>query len=67
MTESTMVSKVGECLRHRRKLGYRLKTGEALLRDLAQYVAREGRGAHLTTDVALRWVRVPKNAPRSTW
>lgn len=61
MTGHTMVSKVEEYLRHRRKLGYRLKTEGALLLDFAQYADSEGYGSHLTTDVALRWVRVPKN------
>lgn len=67
MRERTMVSWVEEYLCHRRKLGYQLKKEGAQLLDFAQYADKEGCGAHLTTELALRWVRLPENASPLYW
>jgi integrase len=61
ISERTMVSWVEEYLCYRRKLGYRLKTEGAQLLKFAQYADKEGCGGHLTTDLALRWIRLPED------
>lgn len=65
--ERTMQSRVEEYLCYRRSLGYRLKVEGAQLLDFAQYADKEGCGGHLTTELTLRWVRLPRNCSPLYW
>lgn len=65
--ERTMQSRVEEYLCYRRSLGYRLKVEGAQLLDFAQYADKEGCGGHLTTELTLRWVRLPRNCSPPYW
>jgi integrase len=63
----TMVEKVEEYLSLRRKLGYQLRIeGQQLLR-FAKYVDELGYRGPITTDLALNWARLPKEAAPLCW
>ena len=63
--ERAMVSWVEEYLSYRRKLGFQLKTEGPQLLAFAKYADKED--AHLTTELALRWARLPVNASPLYW
>lgn len=57
---------VGDYLRMRRALGFKLRREGQALVQLAAYL--EGAGAeHLTTELALRWAQLPENVAPINW
>jgi integrase len=52
-------------LKHRRALGFELRTSGKLLVQFAKYADRTGRRGPLTTDLILKWVHLPESAARS--
>ena len=60
---STMVQHVKEYLRQRRALGFTLKAHGTRLLSFARYLDHSGHRGPFTTEVALRWVNLPKKAP----
>lgn len=67
MREQTMVAWAEEYLNYRRKLGFQLKTEGRQLLDFARYVDNEGCDSHLSTDLAMRWARLPQNGSALYW
>lgn len=67
LKERTMVSWVEEYLCYRRKLGFQLKTEGAQLLDFAKYADEQRCNNHLSTDLALRWARLPENGSSLYW
>jgi len=59
---TTMVRQVKEYLRLRRSLGFELQSQGEMLLSFAKYLDRSGHRGPLTTEVALRWTNLPKNA-----
>jgi len=53
-----------EYLDHRRQLGFKMETEGRLLLDFARYVDAAGHHSALTTDLALRWARLPVKTTR---
>jgi len=64
MSATTMADRVEEYLAYRRALGYQLRIAGQLLRSFARYADDSGHRGPLTTDLALRWARVPERATR---
>src|SRR5262249_25923827 len=63
MSKSTpMVNLVEEYLVYRRRLGYLLRAEGQMLLEFARYADRLGRRGPLTTELALRWARLPAEA-----
>ena len=58
----TMVSRVKDYLTHRRALGFALDTAGELLMQFARFADKSGHRGPLTTDLALRWASLPKEA-----
>ena len=56
---------VQQYVAERRNLGYRLTTDEGLLLHFAKYVSDSGHQGHLTSDLMLRWVKLPLRATPS--
>lgn len=63
--QPTMVQQARAYLDHRRTLGFELKWGKHLVVPFAEFVDRSGWRGPLTTDLILRWVRLPEPAARS--
>lgn len=60
-----MIKWVEKYMAQRRSLGYRLKIDEGLLLHFAKYVSDSGHRGSLTSDIMLRWVRLPHPAAPS--
>jgi integrase len=54
--------RVEQYVAQRRNLGYRLTTDEGLLLHFAKYVSDSGHQGYLTSDLILRWVKLPLRA-----
>jgi len=61
----TMVRQVREYLQLRQTLGFKMKSQGQLLRRFAKDLDRSGHRGPLTTEMALRWVNLPKNISQS--
>jgi integrase len=59
-----MTKRVDEYIRHKRSLGYTLRTESYMLRSFASYADRHAPGQPLTVDLALRWATEPQSAQR---
>jgi integrase/recombinase XerD len=57
---------VRDYLKVRRALGFKLRREGQLLPQLAGYLTQAG-AEHLTTELALRWARLPQNVAPITW
>jgi integrase len=57
-----MVQLAEEYLDYRRRLGFRLQTAGQMLLEFARYADRVGHTGPLTTDLAVRWARLPVGA-----
>jgi integrase len=55
----SMVDLAREYLAHRRGLGYQLDSAGPLLLRFAEYADRSGHSGPLTTELAVRWARLP--------
>jgi integrase len=64
MIAPTMADRVEEYLAYRRALGYRLRSEGLLLRSFARYADDSGHRGPLSTELALRWARLPEQATR---
>lgn len=64
MSTPTMADRVEEYLAYRRALGYQLRIDGLLLRSFARYADESGHRGPLTTEVALRWARLPEQTTR---
>jgi integrase len=63
MSQSTpMVRLVEEYLDYRRRLGYQLRIEGQMLLEFARYADRSGHCGPLTTELAVRWARLPAEA-----
>jgi integrase len=63
MSESIrMVDLVEKYLDYRRQLGFQLRTQGPMLLDFARYADRSGHSGPLTTELAVRWARLPPGA-----
>jgi integrase len=63
MSESTpMVHLVEEYLDYRRRLGFQLHTAGQMLLEFARYADHVGHSGPLTTELAVRWARLPVGA-----
>lgn len=63
MSESTrMVDLVEEYLDYRRRLGFQLRIVGQMLLEFARYADRAGHSGPLTTELAVRWARLPVGA-----
>lgn len=60
--ESTMLSRVEQYLTYRHNLGFRLCSEGLLLRQFGRYADDVGHQGPLTTELALRWARLPASA-----
>ena len=58
----TMLMRVDEYLGFRRQLGYKLVREGYLLREFGRYVDETGHHGAVTTELVLRWVRLPGKA-----
>ena len=61
----TMVRQAQSYLDQRRALGFGLESQGYLLMKFAKYLDRSGHRGPLTTEVALRWVNLPKTVSRN--
>lgn len=61
---SSMSTKVERYLEFRRALGYQLRTEGKLLEQFAAFADVTGHRGPVTTDLALRWARLPKGCDR---
>jgi integrase len=57
-----MVQLAQEYLDYRRRLGFQLQTAGQMLLEFARYADRVGHTGPLTTDLAVRWARLPVGA-----
>ena len=57
---SRMVELAKEYLAYRKSLGFQLASTEPLLLQFAEYADRTGHRGPLTTELVVRWVRLPK-------
>jgi integrase len=64
MSPSTMAERVEEYLTYRRALGYQLRTEGDMLRTFARFADESGHSGPVTTEIALRWARLPELAAR---
>jgi integrase len=64
MSTPTMVNRVDEYLTYRRALGYQLRTEGQMLQSFARYADESGHCGPVTTELALRWARLPQQAAR---
>ena len=60
----TMVAQAKEYLRLRRSLGFELRSHGEMLLSFAKYLDQSEHRGPLTTEIALRWTNLPKNASR---
>ena len=59
-----MVDRVEEYLAYRRRLGYQLRIEGQMLLSFARYADAAGHRGPLTTELALRWARLPARPRR---
>lgn len=64
MNTQTMADRVDEYLSYRRALGYQLRIAGQMLHSFARYADSSGHHGPLTTELALRWARLPEQAAR---
>jgi integrase len=64
MSTTTMVDRVEEYLAYRHALGYQLRKEGQRLRSFARFADEAGHCGPLTTEIALRWARLPQQAVR---
>jgi integrase len=64
MSATTMAERVEEYLAYRHALGYQVRIEGLLLRSFARFADGERHSGPLTTDIALRWARLPEQAAR---
>jgi integrase len=64
MSTPTMADRVDEYLTYRRALGYQLRTEGQMLQSFARYADESGHCGTVTTELALRWARLPQKASR---
>ena len=64
MKTPTMAHRVEEYLAYRRALGYQLKIEGQMLQSFARYADESGHRGPLTTELALRWARLPERRTR---
>ena len=64
MTAPTMADRVEEYLAYRRTMGYQLRIEGRLLRSFARYADESGHRGPPSTEIALRWARLPERATR---
>ena len=64
MSTPTMADRVDEYLTYRRALGYQLRIEGQMLQSFARYADESGHRGPLTTELALRWARLPEQAAR---
>jgi integrase len=65
--KTTMLTKVGDYLVHRRALGFQLKCEGLQLQNFARYADRLGHRGPLTTQLAIGWACLPQAADRLYW
>jgi len=61
-----LLKAVGDYLRLRRRLGYKLIAPGTYLHDFVSFIERQG-APHITTDLALRWAMQPASAQPAHW
>lgn len=59
---TTMLTRAEQFLAFRRQLGYKLVADGYLLRAFGRYADESGHRGHITNELALRWVRLPRDA-----
>ncbi len=64
MNTVTMADRVDAYLSYRRALGYQLRSQGQMLHAFARYADSSGHCGPLTTELALRWARLPEHAAR---
>jgi len=64
MNTVTMADRVDAYLSYRRALGYQLRSEGQMLHSFARYADGSGHCGPLTTELALRWARLPEQAAR---
>jgi integrase len=64
MNPPTMADRVDAYLSYRRALGYQLRIEGQMLHSFARYADGSGHCGPLTTELALRWARLPEQAAR---
>ena len=64
---TTMIEKVEKYLAFRRGLGYQLRTEGRLLQQFARHADAAGHIGPLTTELALRWARLPATGAPLYW
>jgi integrase len=64
MSTPTMASRLHEYLTYRRSLGYQLRIEGQMLQSFARYADGVGHCGPVTTELALRWARLPEQATR---
>jgi integrase len=64
MSTPTMAGRVHEYLTYRRSLGYQLRIEGQMLQSFARYADEGGHRGPVTTELALRWARLPEQAAR---
>ena len=68
MTRPTsMLNKVEQYLKFRRSLGYQLRVEGQQLQKFGAFVDAQGHHGPLTTELAVRWARLPVNVDRLYW
>ena len=63
MSTTTMADRVEEYLAYRRALGYQIRIEGQMLQSFARYADDSGHRGPLTTELALRWARLPERRP----
>jgi integrase len=63
----SMVRWARDYLAYRRDLGFQLRKREPLLLQFAEYADRAGHRGPLTTELAVRWARLPAHAAPRYW
>lgn len=66
-TNNRMLASAQSYLKHRRQLGYQLRTEGPLLLQFAKFLDRKAPGRPLTTALAARWAKAPGKASRLYW
>ena len=63
--QKTIFAQVKEYVSYRRELGFQLRIVEGRLLNFAKYADGSGHTGPVTTELILRWARLPKNVSRS--
>lgn len=64
MSPPTMAGRVEEYLAYRRALGYQVRVAGEMLCSFARYADESGHRGPVTTEIALRWARLPERGAR---